>query len=181
MTPLHLLRDGSVGIVTRVALGIAGLGLVIDTLWTLSTLVLPRPVLPTWPIFVLFVLVFPLQFRTVFLGRKNLDFLNGIPRTRAGWAVSALFVGYWLLGMSALLRLRNGGPEKDGGQYYTDNHGSRTQISKGAYHQLQLAEERLFTAIPAAFMLIAVAANIALALRSVDRGGPGGDPHAVTR
>jgi hypothetical protein len=132
---------------------------------------------------VLFVLVFPLQFRTVFVGRKSLDFLNETPRTRTGWAVSALFVGYWLLGMSALLRLRDGGPEKDGSQFYADDHGSLTQISKATYHQLQLAEERVFTAIPAAFMLIAFAANVALALRAVESTGAGRvpDPDALAR
>jgi len=55
--------------------------------------------------------------------------------------------------MTALWMLRNGGPTTVNGLFYANNHGSYTPITETMYHELQLAEQRLFTAVPAAFYL----------------------------
>jgi hypothetical protein len=39
------------------------------------------------------------------------------------------------------------------GEFYLNNHGSLTPVSESKYHESQLAEQRGFTAIPAAFYL----------------------------
>jgi hypothetical protein len=158
--------------VTKVAISVSAVGLVIDTFWALSTLFLDRPILPLWPALVLFVLIFPLHFRTV-LGLQRFVRWRTYRRSRISrrllkrlvggrlWTLgSGLFFGYWLLGMSALLRLRNGGPDAVGGRFYANSHGSLTPISEAAYHRLQLAEQRVFTAIPAAFFLVALLYNV---------------------
>ena len=161
-----MLRPRSIGIVTSLALIAAALGVSIDTCWALSTLVLPHPLLPDWPIYVLFALVFPLHIRTVLRGRDVLPDLNALPRTRAGWAVAVVFIGDVVLGASGLFRLQPGNPEKHGGQFYADDHGSLTRISEGTYHQLQLSSQRLFTALPAVFYLIAFLVNLGIARES---------------
>lgn len=146
----------------------AAAGLVGATLWTLSTLILAKPVLPFAGVLAFFVGVFPVHLRTI----------AGLRRLNARWSrhfgamyrlarayleprelivIVALFLGYGLMASSALADLGPGQPEIHGGRYYADNHGILTRISAGEFHHLQLMTQRLFTAVPAAFYLIAVA------------------------
>ena len=128
--------------------------------WAVSTFFLRKPVLPTWAWLSLFVGIFPLIFFMVSGGR-------GI-RSRRGISLSlsqlrarlplvllvvgmTLFLACWVLTTTALWTLRDGGPDIVNGSFYANSHGSLTPVSETRYHQLQLAEQRGFTAVAAGF------------------------------
>jgi hypothetical protein len=65
----------------------------------------------------------------------------------AAWALSTFALSKPLLPFVAL---------------YADNKGALTPISLGAFHHLQLCEQRLFSAVPAAFYLVGAAYHAAI-------------------
>lgn len=159
----------------RVALAVSVAGFLVDTAWALSTFVISKPFLPLWPLFVLLVGIFPIHFRTVIglirqsggsvwrpLRNPSLAWLKArVSRSRLVVA-AALFVGLWVIGVTALWSLRNGGPDMAHGRFFANSHGSLTPISEATFHHLRLAEQRLFSAVPAAFYLLGVLYNHAV-------------------
>jgi hypothetical protein len=152
--------------------------LVLCAAWCLSTF--DEPFLPLWPAFALAVGIFPVHFRTVTglirwsdsAGRTRREGFSAwlkeeMPRA---WQLigGALFFVFWLLAATALWTLRHGGPAIVNGHTFARNHGSLTPISLSVYHELQLAEQRLLTAVAGAFYLLGVLYN-AVVLRSSQR------------
>jgi hypothetical protein len=130
--------------------------------WAVSTFFLSKPVLPTAAWLPLFVGIFPFLFFIVSGGRgirswrpRRISLSLSQLRARLPLVVIVvgvtLFFACWVLTMTALWTLRDGGPDIVNGSFYAYNHGSLTPVSEGRYHQLQLAEQRVFTAVPAGF------------------------------
>jgi hypothetical protein len=158
-------RDATADSVRRVVIGVSLAAFLGCFAWAVSTLLLSEPVLPTWAWWLAFLGIFPLMFfvvsggrrvRSWRLGRVSLSFAQ--LRARLPLVVLvlgiALFLACWLLGASALWMLRNGGPTTVNGLFYANDHGSYTPITETRYYELQLAEQRGFTAVPAAFYLV---------------------------
>jgi hypothetical protein len=155
----------------RLALAVSVAGFGVDTAWALSTFAATKPFLPLWPLILLFVGIFPVHLRTVMglirhsgggSGRFTRGrLLSSYKRMPRAWRVlaSVLFGGLWAIAVTALWSLRNGGPDVVNGQFFANNHGSLTPISRAAFHHLQLAEQRLFSAVPAAFYLVGALYN----------------------
>jgi hypothetical protein len=174
--------------ITYVALVVSSLALALDTVLALSTLVTATPAISMRPVIVLFLLIFPLHLRTVLglrgkfrcgglrqrlrsRGRLGLGSLEKFLPRRLVLIAAAMFFGYWLLGVSALIHLGAGDPERHQGRFFADNHGTLTLISQGAYDRLEVNQLRVFTAVPAAFFLVAAVYNLAV-LRGARRGDP---------
>lgn len=132
--------------------------------WALSTLFLSRPVIQGAMWLPFFLGIFPLVFFVISGGRGvrswrpgRVEFSYSQLRAHLPLGVlivgMALFLACWLLAMSAFRTLSDGGPATVNGLFYADNHGSYTPITEARYHELQLAEQRVFTAVPAAFYL----------------------------
>jgi hypothetical protein len=156
----------------RVALVASVAGFVALSVWAASTFVIDAPFLPFWPLVITFVGMFPLHIRTVLglaKGSGRFPFRARPARAprevfatlaarippRLRFASGGFFLLSWLSAATALWNLRHGGPAISHGMFYADSHGVRTPISEGEYHHLQLAEQRVFSSVPAAFYLVA--------------------------
>jgi hypothetical protein len=109
----------------KIAFAVSVTGLLVDTAWCLSTFAVSEPFLPLWPLFVLLVGIFPIHFRTViglirqsggssmWRPRRSPSLAWLKARMPRSWLVvgGALFVGLWVIAVTALWSLRNGGPD----------------------------------------------------------------------
>jgi hypothetical protein len=149
----------------KVVIGVALAAFATCFTWAVSTLFLSKPVLPTWAWVPFFFGIFPLMFfvisggrgvRSWRLGQVSLSFAQLRARLPLAAIVvaMALFLVCLLMASTALWMLRNGGPATVNGLFYANSHGAYTQITETRYHQLQLAEQRVFTSIPAVFYLM---------------------------
>jgi hypothetical protein len=154
-----------------VALALSFAGFLVDTAWALSTFALSEPFLPLRLAILIAVAVIPIYFLTVMgviSGSGGSVKSGSRPSPASLWnqaspwerlVTYAPFLALWTIGMTALWSLRHGGPEIVHGQFFANNHGSLTPISRSTFHSLQLAEQRLFSAVPAALYLLAALYN----------------------
>ncbi len=127
----------------RTMLRVAVAGLAIDLLIAASTLAPNAPLLPQWPQFVLFPLIFVVHFSSVLRftsdrGRpKWRELRRGLP---PGTIVAfiVLFVVAWLVLMVSIGQI-GGQPTMSGGHYYLNDHGDFIPVTRAAYrHALVL-------------------------------------------
>jgi hypothetical protein len=159
---LEVTDDVASDSVMHVVIGACVVAFTASFVWAVSTLFLSEPVVHTHAWLIAFLGIFPLMFFVVSGGRgirswrpRRVSFSYAQLRARLPLIVlvlaHSLFLACWILAATALWDLRNGGPDIVNGAFYANSHGALTPISETRYHQLQLAEQRLFTAVPAAF------------------------------
>jgi hypothetical protein len=135
-------------------------GLMLDLLIAASTLAPGAPVVPQWPQFVLFPLIFIVQFSSVLRltsagGRPRWrDVVAGVPPVLVV-AFGVLFVGVWLASMSSIAGI-GGQPTISGGRYYLNDHGSLIPVTKAVYEHAVVLQQRIFTLIPSVFFALGV-------------------------
>lgn len=133
-------------------------GLALELLIASSTLAPNAPVVPQWPQFLLFPLIFVVHFSSVLRlssesGRPRWrELLAGVPPVAAA-AFVILFVGAWLVLMASIGSI-GGKPTMSGGRYYLDNHGSLTLVTKAAYEHALVLQQRIFTLGPSVFFAL---------------------------
>jgi hypothetical protein len=121
------------------------------------TTVLPgAPLVPQWPQFALFPLVFVVHFRTIFLlrGRSTKEVFASIPRLRR-FTFGALVVVVWGIGLYSILHI-GGQPEQRGDYYFLNDHGSMIPVTRAAFRHALVLQTRIFTLVPSMFFAIAV-------------------------
>jgi hypothetical protein len=118
-----------------------------------ATLAVAKPFLPLWPAVLLFGATLPVLCATA--RRTGRALPRGTPRS---WTVAAVAVGLalWTAMMWSIWTLRAGNPELVHGRFAANLHGSVTPLSEGRFHDLQLAEARLFTSAASLFYLAGV-------------------------
>jgi hypothetical protein len=141
-------------------LRLSSAGMTLDLLIAASTLAPSAPLVPQWPQFVLFPLIFVVHFSSVLRlaaadGRLRWrDLLAGVPPLiSVGFGV--LFVAAWLVLMTSIASA-GGQPTMSGGRYYLNNHGSLIPVSKAAYEHGLVLQQRIFTLGPAIFFALGV-------------------------
>jgi hypothetical protein len=141
---------------TMLRLSLAGMTL--DLLIAASTLAPGAPLVPQWPQFVLFPLIFVVHFSSVLRlapagGRLRWrDLVAGLSPV-AGLGFGVLFVAAWLVLMSSITSI-GGQPTMSGGHYYLNDHGSLIPVSKAAYEHGLVLQQRIFTLGPAIFFAL---------------------------
>jgi hypothetical protein len=138
-----------------------------------------RPYYPVWVAFVPFVLVFPIQFRTIFSGirrrRGDEEATSGEPLVqvllatvgrRNLLALAVLYLCAFVLVAFSVPRLWLGQPERHGAHYYQDSHGHLTEVSKRTYHSAEIAVQRFFLGGAVVFLTANAVANLRAAKRS---------------
>jgi hypothetical protein len=135
-------------------------GVALDLLIAASTLAPGAPVVPQWPQFVLFPLIFVVHFSSVLRltsdrGRLRWrEFLAGLPPALIlGFIV--LFVGAWAIGGSAISSIA-GQPTISGGHYFLNDHGTLIPVTKAAYEHALVLQQRIFTLGPSVFFALGV-------------------------
>lgn len=132
-------------------------GLALELLIASSTLAPNAPVVPQWPQFLLFPLIFVVHLSSVL--RLNperplrwRELLAGVPPVAAA-ALVIIFVGAVLVLMASIGSI-GGKPTMSGGRYYLDNHGSLTPVTKAAYEHALVLQQRIFTLGPSVFFAL---------------------------
>ena len=69
------------------------------------------------------------------------------------WSRAPRSSTYWIVALTTIVT-SHGSPTEVDGRFYLNDRGSFIPVSESTYHQ-QLAEQRGFTAVPAAFYLFA--------------------------
>lgn len=140
---------------------IAVFGLAVDLAIALSTLLPSAPVIPQWPQFLLFPLIFVIHFRTVSVSVKRRlkpnDILRRVPRLVAG-AFMCLFLGAWLAGLLSITHIR-GQPTTQNGRRFLNDHGYLIPVSQAEYDHALVLQQRIFTLIPSVFFGLGILAN----------------------
>ncbi len=144
----------------RTMLRVAVAGLAIDLLIAASTLAPNAPLLPQWPQFVLFPLIFVVHFSSVLRftsdrGRpKWRELRRGLP---PGTIVAfiVLFVVAWLVLMVSIGQI-GGQPTMSGGHYYLTDHGDFIPVTRAAYRHALVLQQRIFTLGPGVFFALGV-------------------------
>jgi hypothetical protein len=140
----------------------------IELLIAASTLAPDAPLLPQWPQFLLFPLIFVVHFSSVLRITPERggwrESLNGLVR---GWAFVrelppllvigfvVLFIGAWLAMMVSIGSI-GGQPTMSGGRYYLNDHGDFIPVTKAAYDHALVLQQRIFTLGPSVFFALGV-------------------------
>jgi hypothetical protein len=140
----------------------------VELLIAASTFAPAAPVLPQWPQFLLFPLIFVVHFSSVLRVRPERrgwpGALNGLLR---GWAFVkelppvlvigfiVLFIGAWLAMMVSIASI-GGQPTMSGGRYYLNDHGDFIPVTKIAYDHALVLQQRIFTLGPSVFFALGV-------------------------
>ncbi len=133
-------------------------GLALELAIAASTLAPEAPVVPQWPQFLFFPLIFVVHFSSVLRlssegGRPRWrELLTGAPPVAVA-AFVVLFVGAWLVLMASIGSI-GGQPTMSGGRYYLDNHGTTLPVTKAAYEHSLLLQQRIFTLGPSMFFAL---------------------------
>jgi hypothetical protein len=143
--------------------------LVAELLIAASTLAPGAPVVPQWPMFVLFPLVFVVHFSSVLRlapeqrGRRlslsglRWDVVRQLPPILVGGFI-ILFAGAWLVMMVSIGSV-GGQPTMSGGRYHLNNHGTFIPVTKAAYEHALVLQQRIFTLLPSVFFAFGVLAH----------------------
>jgi hypothetical protein len=142
----------------RVVWCVAIFGLSCDLLIAVTTVLPGAPLLPQWPQFVLFPFMFVTIGATVLAlqGRRThlMEIMNGLPRRlrygNTAFAAAAFVVSIW-----SITQIR-GQPERHGGHYFLNDHGSLIPVSHAGYQHGLIYQQRIFTLIPSLFFACAV-------------------------
>jgi hypothetical protein len=135
-------------------------GMTLDLLIAATTLAPAAPLVPQWPQFVLFPLIFVVHFSSVLRlapagGRfRWRDLVAGVPPV-LGLGFGVLCVGTWLVLMSSITSV-GGQPTMSGGHYYLNDHGSLIAVTKAAYEHTLVLQQRIFTLAPSVFFALGV-------------------------
>jgi hypothetical protein len=135
-------------------------GMTLDLLIAATTLAPDAPLLPQWPQFILFPLIFVVHFSSVLrlargAGRfRWRDLVAGVPPV-LGLGLGILFVGAWLVLMLSITSI-SGQPTMNGGHYYLNDHGSLLAVTKAAYEHALVLQQRIFTLGPSVFFALGV-------------------------
>jgi len=161
----------------------------------ICTFLLPGTSIPGAFVWTAFGLTFPVV-GSVFVpgvvgmrgGSRSRDFRGGGEQGRLYWRrarervplpvagiIAAILVLGWLAGMSAVLHLSGGVPERHGDRYYSDNHGVLTPLTKAEYERQLAVGYRGFAAVSMALCALAAGAIIADPLRPDDAENPAVD------
>jgi hypothetical protein len=135
----------------------------VELLIAASTLAPDAPVVPQWPQFLLFPLIFVVHFSSVLRVtpergwlrfRQLLDGLTGLP---PGLVIAfvGLFVGAWLVLMLSIGSI-GGQPTMSGGRYYLNDHGTFIPVTRAAYRHALVLQQRIFTLGPSVFFALGV-------------------------
>jgi hypothetical protein len=135
----------------------------VELLIAASTLAPDAPVLPQWPQFLLFPLIFVVHFSSVLRVtpergllrfRQLLDSITGLPPALViGFLV--LFLGAWLVLMVSIGSI-GGQPTISGGHYYLNDHGTLIPVTRAAYRHALVLQQRIFTLGPSVFFALGV-------------------------
>jgi hypothetical protein len=143
-----------------------------------STLAPNAPLVPQWPQFVLFPLIFVVHFSSVLRLKPTpsrrlrwRDQVAGLPPW-LGVAFGVLFAVAWLVALVSILSIR-GQPTISAGHYYLDNHGSMIAVTRAGYEHALVLQQRIFTLIPGVFFGLGVLTHYP---RHVAVGDAGGHP-----
>jgi energy-coupling factor transporter transmembrane protein EcfT len=126
----------------------------IDLLIAASTLAPGAPVVPQWPQFALFPLIFVIGFSgIIFNARRGVRTLfRGMPPAMTiGFVV--LFFSVWLY-LILTIPTTSGQPFTSGGRYFLNNHGSTIAVTKAAYDHALIQGQRIFTLGPSMFFAL---------------------------
>jgi hypothetical protein len=153
---------------TETVLRISVVGMTIDLLIAASTLAPGAPLVPQWPQFVLFPLIFVVHFSSVLRltpeRRGWRESLNGLSR---GWELLkdlppalvlgfiVLFAGAWLVLMVSIGSI-GGQPTMSGGRYFLNDHGDFIEVTKIVYEHALVLQQRIFTLGPSVFFALGV-------------------------
>jgi hypothetical protein len=146
------------------ALRLSVFSLTAELVIALTTTLPNAPVIPQWPVFVLFAGVFVVHLRSVIaLGKQRghklnfRDLLRGLP-VIVRVAFVALFIVAWLVVLASILHI-GGQPTEIDGRYYLNDHGSLIPATHSEYLHALVLQQRIFTLIPAVFYALGVIVN----------------------
>ena len=135
-------------------------GMTLDLFIAATTLAPGAPLVPQWPQFVLFPLIFVVHFSSVLRltpvgGRfRWRDLVAGVPPA-LGLGFGVLFVGAWLVLMSSITGI-GGQPTMSAGHYFLNDHGSLIPVTKAAYEHALVLQQRIFTLGPSVFFALGI-------------------------
>jgi hypothetical protein len=135
----------------------------VELLIAASTLAPEAPLVPQWPQFLLFPLVFVIHFSSVLrltTDRRRprwRELLTGLPPALL-LAFIILFIGAWLVLVSSIADI-GGQPTMSGGRYYLDDHGTLIPVTHAAYQRALVLQQRIFTLGPSVFFALGVLAH----------------------
>lgn len=141
-------------------LRVSAAGMTLDLLIAATTLAPNAPLVPQWPQFTVFPVIFVVHFSSVLRlapagGRHRWrDLVAGVPPV-LGLGFGVAFVGAWLVLLTSITSL-GGQPTMGGGHYYLNDHGSLIAVTKAAYDHALVLQQRLFTLGPSVFFALGV-------------------------
>ncbi len=143
---------------------LSAFGLAAELVIALTTVLPSAPVIPQWPVFVLFPGIFVVHLRSVtILSRRRghrlelRDLLRGLP-TVVRLAFVGLFIVAWFVALTSILHI-GGQPKEVHGHYYLNDHGSLIPVTHSEYLHALVLQQRIFTLIPAVFYALGVIVN----------------------
>lgn len=128
--------------------------LTIDLLIAASTLAPGAPVVPQWPQFALFPLIFVVGFSGIlFNARRDWTSVRTLFRDAPPAMTIAFVVLFFGVCLYLILSIPTigGQPVTSGGHYFLDNHGSTFAVTKTAYDHALAQAQRIFTLGPSVF------------------------------
>jgi hypothetical protein len=146
------------------ALRLSAFGLAAELAIALTTVLPNAPVVPQWPVFLLFPGIFVVHLRSVrVLSRRRgrrlnvRELLRGVPLVLRA-AFVALFLLAWVVGLASILHI-GGQPREIQGRYFLDDHGALIPATHGEYLHALVLQQRIFTLIPAVFYALGIIVN----------------------
>jgi hypothetical protein len=136
---------------------------VVELLIAASTLAPDAPLVPQWPQFVLFPVIFVVHFSSVLRltperGRLRWrQMLAGLTELPVALVVAfiVLFVAVWLILMASITSI-GGQPTMSGSHYYLNDHGTLIPVTRAAYRHALVLQQRIFTLGPSVFFALGV-------------------------
>jgi hypothetical protein len=132
-------------------------GVAFTILITAGTFAGPEPIFPDWIIFPLFAFTLAISGFELYRSRKN-DIDTARPfahlQPLARRTLMLLLACMVIVGAVSFFHSGRGTPERHGGNYFLRNHTELIPVSRSEYLRVDRAEERAFSMIAGAFLLV---------------------------